>query len=326
MKKKSIASFLTALAVGANTAVWVSAEKKTEYNVRTALVSSDLSLQSWDETSVSEGQNTITFTTPKDGKGDYTTIKGISLFVIDLEDSYFDIGAVKVDSIVVDGKPLDFKADSIIYGADDGTDNNDFRIELFNSFGETKNDPPFDASSVTVNEKIEVTFTFSTDGYSGGTRRIGGNIIEKKKSSKPQPINGCSVSLNRNKDDGRSSHDDEISCTVSGSEFYADVERGFYDVTISKSGYVTRTVRNVPAGKDMPEELKDIDLRVYGDVNGDGKINVTDLSLVAAYVKKLRMFSDDYQFNVADVSHDDKVNISDITKIAAAVKGLKKIK
>ncbi|SFC10421.1 dockerin type I repeat-containing protein [Ruminococcus albus] len=326
MKKKNIATFLTALAVGANTALCVSAEKKTEYKVRTALVSSDLGVQSWDDATISEGQNTLTFTTPKDGKGNYSVFKGISMLTIDLEDCYFDIGTVSVDSIVVDGKPLNFKTDAIVYGADDGADNNDFRIELFNSFGETKNDPPFDASSVTVNEKVEVTFTFSTEGYSGGTRRIGGNVIEKKKTSNPQALKGCSVSLNRHKDDGSASPDEEVTCTVSGSQFYADVERGYYDVTISKPGYATRKIENVPAGKSMPAELKDVDLRVYGDVNGDGKINVTDITLVAAYVKQVRLFAEDYQFNVADCTHDNKVNVSDITSIAAAVKGIKKIK
>ncbi|SEL22887.1 dockerin type I repeat-containing protein [Ruminococcus albus] len=326
MKKKTIASLLTALAVCANTAVCVSAEKKTVYNVRTALASSDLSLQSWDNITISEGQNTLTFTTPKDGKGDYSNIKGIGLLAIDLEDCYFDIGTVRVDSIVVDGKPLKFNSDAVVYGADDGANNNDFRIELFNSFGETKNDPPFNASSVTVNEKVEVTFTFSTEGYSGGTRRIGGNVIEKKKTSSPQALKGCSVSLNRHKKDGSASPDEEVTCTVSGGQFYADVERGYYDVTISKPGYATKRIENVPAGKRMPSELKNVDLRAYGDVNGDGKINITDVTLVAAYVKQVRMFSDKYQFSVADVNHDNKVNITDVTTIAAAAKGLKKIK
>jgi hypothetical protein len=318
MKKKSMASFLTAMVMCANTAVCVSAEKKTEYNVRTVLVSSDLSVQAWDNTTISEGQNTLTFTTPKDGKGKYSGFKGIGMLAIDLEDCYFDVGTVRVDSIVVDGKPIDFNADAIVYGADDGADNNDFRIELFNSFGETKDNPPFNASDVTVSEKVEVTFTFSTEGYSGGTRRIGGNVIETPK--KPKALKGFSVKMSKCSDGST------VNGSVSGSEFSADVERGYYDVVISKAGYVTRTVKNVPAGKRMPSELKNVDLRTYGDINGDGKINISDVTLVAAHVKGLRLFGDEYLYNVADCTHDGKVNISDITSIAAAVKGIRKIK
>ena len=315
MKKKNIASFLTAMVMCANTVVCVSAEKKKEYSARAVLANSDLSVQSWGSTTISEGQNTLTFIPPKDSKGNYTSVNGIGLLAIDLEDCYFDIGTVKVDRVMVDGKQLNFNANAVVYGADDGADNYDFRIELFNSFGETANNPPFNASSVTVNEKVEVTFTFSTEGYSGGTRKIGGNVVANKKSTKPLALTGCSVKLNKCSDGS------SVNCNVSGSEFSANVERGYYDVTISKSGYVTRTIKNVPAGKRLPSELKDVELRANGDVNGDGKINVTDIVVIASYIKGLRKFSDDYQFKVADCSHDNKLNVTDITMIAAAIKG-----
>ncbi len=65
-------------------------------------------------------------------------------------------------------------------------------------------------------------------------------------------------------------------------------------------------------------------LRVKGDINGDGIINVTDLSLAAAYVKGKRSLNED-QESRADISGDGKITITDISIIAAHIKGKKAI-
>lgn len=57
-----------------------------------------------------------------------------------------------------------------------------------------------------------------------------------------------------------------------------------------------------------------------GDVNGDGKVNITDITLTAAYVKGKRMLSDK-ALAAADVNGDGSVNNTDITRLAAFVKG-----
>ena len=59
-----------------------------------------------------------------------------------------------------------------------------------------------------------------------------------------------------------------------------------------------------------------------GDVNGDGSINVSDISLVAAHVKSIKMLADE-QFSSADIDGSGTVNVSDISLLAAAVKGKK---
>ena len=61
-----------------------------------------------------------------------------------------------------------------------------------------------------------------------------------------------------------------------------------------------------------------------GDVNGDGYINITDISKVAAHVKGKKMLSGD-ALNRADVNGDGNVNVTDISKIAAHVKGKKSL-
>ncbi|SEK46467.1 dockerin type I repeat-containing protein [Ruminococcus albus] len=60
--------------------------------------------------------------------------------------------------------------------------------------------------------------------------------------------------------------------------------------------------------------------RKKGDVNGDGFINITDITLVAAHIKGKKILSEG-NFKYADMNADGKVNITDLTKIAAIVKG-----
>jgi hypothetical protein len=62
-----------------------------------------------------------------------------------------------------------------------------------------------------------------------------------------------------------------------------------------------------------------------GDINSDGVINVTDVSLVSAYVKSFKSL-DAVQQQLADVNGDALINVSDISMIAAHVKGVRVIK
>ena len=63
---------------------------------------------------------------------------------------------------------------------------------------------------------------------------------------------------------------------------------------------------------------------MLGDLNDDGKINVTDISKAAAHVKGIRPLDANKQ-KLADVNKDGKLNAADITRLAAHVKGIRKI-
>ena len=340
MDNKKILAAITAVMLSGMSAFSAYAEDDVSgFDTSIGLASSDLSVQNWNNSlKINEGVNTVTFTTPKDKKGVNTPVKGIGLLVIDLEDCYFEVGKVSVDSILIDGNELGFDKDLIIYGADDGMENDNFRIELFSSFGETKENPPFDAAEVTVNEKIEVTFTVSRDGYGGGYRTINGSVVEKKNSGIPVPLTDYTVEVERaetdscttdsctSSDETSTDAEESLDITMDENRFSIQLKRGIYDFTFSKEGHVPRKIYGVKAGKkSSPSQLKDIDLRVYGDVNGDGTINVTDISIVSGYVKQIKEFSDDYQAAVADVCIDNTINVTDISMIAGVVKGIKKI-
>ena len=61
-----------------------------------------------------------------------------------------------------------------------------------------------------------------------------------------------------------------------------------------------------------------------GDVNADGTVNVTDVSLTSAYVKGRKTLSAD-AFTAADVNTDGAVNVTDISKLAANIKGVRSL-
>ena len=69
---------------------------------------------------------------------------------------------------------------------------------------------------------------------------------------------------------------------------------------------------------------KDDAKTLKGDVNSDGKVDVTDISKTAAHVKGVKLLDEDAA-KAADVNADGKINVTDISKIAAHVKGTKLI-
>jgi hypothetical protein len=56
-----------------------------------------------------------------------------------------------------------------------------------------------------------------------------------------------------------------------------------------------------------------------GDVSGDGKVNVADVSKVYAHVKGAGSLVD-YAFTCGDVTGDGKINIADTSRVYAHVK------
>ena len=61
-----------------------------------------------------------------------------------------------------------------------------------------------------------------------------------------------------------------------------------------------------------------------GDVNGDGAVTVTDISVSAAHLKNLKPLNSQALAR-ADVNGDGRLNVTDVVSIAAHVKGIKKL-
>ena len=70
---------------------------------------------------------------------------------------------------------------------------------------------------------------------------------------------------------------------------------------------------------DFVELIKDF---VPGDINNDGSVTVTDISLAAAHIKGIKNIADE---RTADINNDGIINVTDLSLIAAHVKGIKEI-
>ena len=87
---------------------------------------------------------------------------GVMVLCIDIRDVLVDHPDVTatLDSIEVDGEPFEFDASKILYGNIE-TDNNHYRIEIYNEYGNTKSAAPFLPASLKVGTTFKVTFTVS---------------------------------------------------------------------------------------------------------------------------------------------------------------------
>ena len=63
-------------------------------------------------------------------------------------------------------------------------------------------------------------------------------------------------------------------------------------------------------------------LTYIGDINGDGKVNITDVALINAHVKKTKLLTGE-ELARADINGDGKVNITDVALVNAHVKKVK---
>ena len=65
---------------------------------------------------------------------------------------------VKVTSIKADGVELDFDESKFVYGNIEDN-NNRYRIEIYNEYGSTKDDPGIDFANLKFSKELSVTFT-----------------------------------------------------------------------------------------------------------------------------------------------------------------------
>ncbi|MBR5452774.1 MAG: dockerin type I repeat-containing protein, partial [Clostridia bacterium] len=97
---------------------------------------------------------------------------------------------------------------------------------------------------------------------------------------------------------------------------FGAVEPGEYILKVSKDDHVTREYAVTADSTDITLDLK---IHLRGDINGDGRVNTTDVGLANAHAKKTNLLTD-YRFACADVSGDGRVNTTDVGRINAHAK------
>ncbi len=113
--------------------------------------------------------------------------------------------------------------------------------------------------------------------------------------------------------------------TKDNAEAIAAAQKAYDELTDEQKDLIDpEVVKKLTDAAAAVAALEDDDF-VKGDVSGDGKITVTDVSKVSAYVKGKSSLTDE-EIKRADVNGDGMVNISDVSLLSAHVKGRKAIK
>ena len=94
------------------------------------------------------------------------------------------------------------------------------------------------------------------------------------------------------------------------------VAAGTYTLTVSKENHVTREYTVTIGSENVTQDVK---IHLLGDINGDGRVNTSDVGKANAHAKKTSLLTG-YELACADVNGDGRVNTSDVGKLNAHAK------
>ena len=158
MKIKKILAAVAASAV-ALSAMAVNAFAADEYTVKLGFSDMSWTYQDWESSTTVTGDGQYTLeSTAVAGAPDF------GVFVLDIEGMYSDHpeATAVLDKIEIDGAEVSFDASKIRYG--DIEKKGNYRIEIYNQYGETKDDSGIAATPITSDLKL----TFTVSGLGGG--------------------------------------------------------------------------------------------------------------------------------------------------------------
>lgn len=105
--------------------------------------------------------------------------------------------------------------------------------------------------------------------------------------------------------------------SVTGNTFSVETEPGTYTVTVGKTGYATRTYTVNVKG----ETAQDLQINRKGDLNGNGKIDASDLLTAKSHIKSINTLTG-YDQTIADIDGNGSINAADLLKMKAHMKGV----
>jgi len=95
-----------------------------------------------------------------------------------------------------------------------------------------------------------------------------------------------------------------------------EAEQGNYVVRVSKTKHCSRNYE--VSMEDLEDKVQDAEIRLYGDVNGDNKINAGDARQILKYYNgKTSVITDSdlYIKELSDINGDDKINAGDARQV-----------
>ncbi|MGN1415550.1 MAG: hypothetical protein ACI4XF_01800 [Oscillospiraceae bacterium] len=152
MKMNKFAAALVGTAVAAS-AVSVTAFADDSYTATLGFTDTNWTYQDWESSVEITGDGTYTITS--------TAVAGteeIGVFVIDCQGMFAGSpdAVATLDSIQIDGADVSFDASKIMYG--DIEEKGNFRIDIYNMYSDTKDDPAF-TNATPIAESLSITFT-----------------------------------------------------------------------------------------------------------------------------------------------------------------------
>lgn len=154
MKIRKILAAAAAAAV-ALSAMAVNVFAADEYTAKLGFADTAWAVQDWESsvTVTGDGQYTLESTAVA-GAADF------GVFVVDIEGMFAGApeAAAVLDKVEVDGSELSFDAAKIKYG--DIEEKGNYRIEIYNQYGDTKNDSPVNQATA-IGSSVKITFTVS---------------------------------------------------------------------------------------------------------------------------------------------------------------------
>lgn len=159
MKLKKIIAAIAAAAVSVS-AMAVTVFADDSYNAKLGFADTAWAVQDWDSLVEVTGDGQYTL--------ESTAVAGASdfgVFVVDIEGMFAGApeATAVLDKVEIDGSELSFDAGKIIYG--DIEEKGNYRIEIYNQYGDTKNDSPVNQAT-SIGSSLKITFTVS--GLGGG--------------------------------------------------------------------------------------------------------------------------------------------------------------
>ena len=120
---------------------------------------------------------------------------------------------------------------------------------------------------------------------------------------------------------GLESQVSQIVSGKTGTYEFEFVSPGTYTLLVSKENHVEREYTITVTSQAV---IQDVEICLIGDVDGNGKINVGDISKLLSHVRGLSLLTDEYQLSCAN-ANGGKLNMGDISTIYAHIKGTKKL-
>ena len=102
---------------------------------------------------------------------------------------------------------------------------------------------------------------------------------------------------------------------------FEGVAPGTYTMKVMKQNHVTREYTVTVGAENVTQDVK---IHLKGDINGDGKVNTSDVGKANSHAKGTSTLTG-YDFACADVNGDGRVNTSDVGKMNAHIKGSSKL-